>query len=308
MDHNYRASLGGEHEGFQDMYTSGRRPTGVYIPRFRNVGNDVRKYFIRGFAYAAGGSRRTGQDGAGLFGAELKEALSKPGVWDLWMTGMGECLPYYENFKALSKQKKDEWGMPEIIIDCEYKENELTIKLFQTIALTVSAVGAFTIAVFSIANWWQQRRHNRFSLRPIVTFWNRFSVDIPEAGVWIHNFGEGPAFITKVEYFLDEKPLEGGAAAFDDLIWAEGVLPEAVIRSTIWPGKCIPARADDKFLTLKNPAEGADRIRMINFVKRIAMRIEYTSIYQENFVKTWVGSAAYRGQVDSIPEEGPLKG
>ncbi len=127
MDHNYRASLGGIHEGFQDSYYYGRKPTGVYLPRFRNVGNDVQKDFTRGFAYAAGGSRRTGQQPEELYGAAFKEAYTKPGVWGLWMTGMGECLPYYENNISLSKDKKDAWGMPEIVIDCEYKENELAM-------------------------------------------------------------------------------------------------------------------------------------------------------------------------------------
>ena len=43
------------------------------------------------------------------------------------MTGMGECLPYYENKVILSKDKKDAWGIPQLKIDCEYKGNELTM-------------------------------------------------------------------------------------------------------------------------------------------------------------------------------------
>lgn len=125
MDHNYRGSLGGMHEGFQDQYYYGRKPTGVYLPRFRNVGTDVQKNFIRGYAFAAGGSRRTGNVTDEQFGANYKAALTKPGVWDLWMTGMGECLPYAENKVTLSQDKVDEWGMPLIQIDFEFKENEL---------------------------------------------------------------------------------------------------------------------------------------------------------------------------------------
>lgn len=127
MDHNYRASLGGTHEGFQDKYYYGRRPTGVYLPRFRNVGDDQQEEFIRGYAFAAGGSRRTGNVTDEPFGAAYKEALTQPGVWDIWMTGMGECLPYYENKITLSDHKKDEWGMPLIEIDFEFKSNELNM-------------------------------------------------------------------------------------------------------------------------------------------------------------------------------------
>jgi choline dehydrogenase-like flavoprotein len=42
----------------------------------------------------------------------------------LWMTGMGECLPYFENKVTLSPDQKDAWDMPLLQIDCEYKANE----------------------------------------------------------------------------------------------------------------------------------------------------------------------------------------
>ena len=43
------------------------------------------------------------------------------------MTGMGECLPYYENKVTLTRDTMDAWGMPLLDIDCEYKENELNM-------------------------------------------------------------------------------------------------------------------------------------------------------------------------------------
>ncbi|RYE17771.1 MAG: GMC family oxidoreductase, partial [Sphingobacteriales bacterium] len=127
MDHNYRGHVNGEFHGLQDKYYYGRRPTGVYIPRFRNVGSNVEKDFLRGYAFAAGGSRRTGNVGEETIGAAFKDALTEPGVWDIWMNGMGECLPYHENKVTLSQTKKDEWGIPELEIDCEYKGNELAM-------------------------------------------------------------------------------------------------------------------------------------------------------------------------------------
>ncbi|MES1226989.1 MAG: GMC family oxidoreductase, partial [Bacteroidota bacterium] len=87
----------------------GRRPTGIYIARFRNVGTDVQKNFIRGFAIAAGGQRSLGNDEADTIGAAYKENITEPGPWSMWMTGMGECLPYFENKITLSKDKKDAW-------------------------------------------------------------------------------------------------------------------------------------------------------------------------------------------------------
>ncbi|HSJ66099.1 MAG TPA: GMC family oxidoreductase [Anditalea sp.] len=127
MDHNYRASLGGQFTGLQNKYHFGNRPTGVYIPRFRNLGDDKQDKYVRGFAFAAGGSRRSGRFEDVPFGATLKAAASEASVWDLWMTGMGECLPYYENKISLSSIEKDSWDMPKIEIDCEYKDNEINM-------------------------------------------------------------------------------------------------------------------------------------------------------------------------------------
>ena len=40
------------------------------------------------------------------------------------LTGFGECLPYHENKVSLNFNKMDIWGMPTLVIDCEWKENE----------------------------------------------------------------------------------------------------------------------------------------------------------------------------------------
>ena len=129
MDHNYRGRIYGEYEGFEDQYYYGRRPTGTYIPRFRNFGNDKQENFIRGYAFSCGASRRTGnvKEGDDPIGASFKEKITDVGPWQIGMTGMGECLPYYDNQVSLSKDKKDEWGMPLLEIDCEYKENEVNM-------------------------------------------------------------------------------------------------------------------------------------------------------------------------------------
>ena len=127
MDHNYRGHINAQHDGYEDSYYYGRRPTGVYVPRFRNVNNDVQKDFVRGYAIAAGGSRWSQYVPDDTIGGDFKDALAEPGTWGIWMNGMGECLPYYENKVELSKTQKDAWGIPELEIDCEYKANELAM-------------------------------------------------------------------------------------------------------------------------------------------------------------------------------------
>jgi choline dehydrogenase-like flavoprotein len=127
MDHNYRGRLSASFDGMLDKYYYGRRPAAGYIPRFRNFGDDKRSEYLRGFSYSLGASRGRGNvpDDMKPFGAEYKEKLTEVGPWRVWMTGMGEHLPYYDNYVALSNEKTDKWGIPLLEISCEYKENEL---------------------------------------------------------------------------------------------------------------------------------------------------------------------------------------
>lgn len=130
MDHHFRCGAGGKVQGYEDKYIYGRRPTGIYIPRFRNIYDDKRDY-LRGFGYQGGAGRGRGLHVAELtIGADLKEALSQPSDdWSISITGFGEMLPYHENKIRLSKTKKDKWGLPVLDMDVEIKENEKKMRL-----------------------------------------------------------------------------------------------------------------------------------------------------------------------------------
>lgn len=130
MDHHFRCGAGGTVEGFEDKYLYGRRPTGIYIPRFRNIYDDKRDY-IRGFGYQGGAGRGRGQHVAEMtIGADLKEALSQPSDnWSISITGFGEMLPYHDNRISLSKTLKDKWGLPVLDMDVEIKDNEKKMRV-----------------------------------------------------------------------------------------------------------------------------------------------------------------------------------
>jgi choline dehydrogenase-like flavoprotein len=129
MDHHFRLGASGNMEGFEDKYYFGRRPTGIYIPRFRNIGNDKRDY-IRGFGYQGAASREGwGRNVAEMnIGADFKDALCEPGAWTMGITAFGETLPYHENKVTVDKTKKDKWGLNVLAIDAEIKENELKMR------------------------------------------------------------------------------------------------------------------------------------------------------------------------------------
>ncbi|ODS79191.1 MAG: GMC family oxidoreductase [Cytophagaceae bacterium SCN 52-12] len=129
MDHHLAAGANGSFEGLEDKYYFGRRANGIYIPRYRNWGNDKRDY-LRGFGYQGGGhrtnwSRGTSEKG---FGAAFKDSLSQPGPWRMNLGGFGEMLPDEKNRMTLSADKKDKWGLPLVVFDAAYGENELKMR------------------------------------------------------------------------------------------------------------------------------------------------------------------------------------
>ena len=125
MDHHFRTGATGKIDGYEDKYYYGRRPNGIYIPRFQNLFGDKRDY-IRGFGYQGGASRTNWTEKVAELGlgAELKEAMSEPGDWTIGITAFGEILPYHNNRIYLSRDKKDKWGLPVLVTDCEIKDNE----------------------------------------------------------------------------------------------------------------------------------------------------------------------------------------
>ncbi|MFK7979307.1 MAG: GMC oxidoreductase [Saprospiraceae bacterium] len=127
MDHTYRVGAMGKVEGFEDKYYKGKRPNGIYIPRYVNI-NEATKSdkFVRGFGFQGGAGRAGWGAGANQesFGAAFKDGLMKPGPWEFFITGFAECLPYHENKVTLDRDKLDKWGRPTLKIDCEYKANE----------------------------------------------------------------------------------------------------------------------------------------------------------------------------------------
>ncbi|CAN5801838.1 GMC family oxidoreductase [soil metagenome] len=122
MDHHKGLSISASVEGFEDSYYYGRRPTGIYIPRFRNIGKES-SGFLRGYHFGGGASRGRQQHEAAM-GADLKDALTEPGAWGISIYAFGETLPYADNRVTLNYNKKDPWGRPTITIDCEFKDNE----------------------------------------------------------------------------------------------------------------------------------------------------------------------------------------
>lgn len=122
--HNYRGKGSAEYEGFKDKKTDGRNPTNSYIPRFRNLfKRDMQ--FLRGYAIGISGSRGYEPD-TSVIGDQLRSNLLNPplGNWHVGSWMMGECVPLEKNHVRLHPDLKDKYGIPQLIVSCEWSEND----------------------------------------------------------------------------------------------------------------------------------------------------------------------------------------
>lgn len=124
--HNYRARISAQFDGLSDVNSYGGRPTSSYIPRFRNVKKQETD-FLRGYAATFWGGRSSRGNSEG-FGEELKSKLMSKeeqlGPWYVGAQFMGETIPKESNFVSLSKDLKDEWGVPQLNISIDYDDND----------------------------------------------------------------------------------------------------------------------------------------------------------------------------------------
>ena len=153
MDHLSKAGARAVAPGMLDEYVIGRRPTGTYVPRFRNLGTkDGKLGFVRGYGIQAGASRASWARGGAEpgFGPELKERLRTPGPWRVSMQGYCECLPRHENYIDLDPERKDRWGVPIPRIHCGWSDNERAMRedLKQQAAEMLSASGCTDVETY----------------------------------------------------------------------------------------------------------------------------------------------------------------
>lgn len=123
--HNYRAGMSGEFDGFEDSYYKVSKPSECIMPNFRNVYKRDTD-FVGGYVIFSGGyrSRVSEESLPQAIGAEFKEAMSRPGKWGAYMYMQGETIPKESNHVRLSKDQKDQWGIPLLITSVDYDDND----------------------------------------------------------------------------------------------------------------------------------------------------------------------------------------
>ena len=123
--HEYRGNITATLDGYDDKYEYGRKPTAAMLPNFRNVYKQEMD-FLRGYMVHYSASRPNWQQGYGKegIGVEFKNELIDPGGWSIYMMMQGETIPIEKNHVRLSKDQKDDWGIPLLITSIDYSEND----------------------------------------------------------------------------------------------------------------------------------------------------------------------------------------
>ncbi|PWJ54996.1 choline dehydrogenase-like flavoprotein [Dyadobacter jejuensis] len=121
--HNYSGRVTADYDGLHDFYADGRRPTGGYIPRFRNV-DQQETDFLRGYSVSFGSQKKDKPKND--WGVDLKNNLlgtSREG-WAIGMQMMGETIPKEHNWVRLDENRTDDWGIPLLKMSVDFDEND----------------------------------------------------------------------------------------------------------------------------------------------------------------------------------------
>ncbi len=122
---NYRASVTASMDGFLDRYYFGRNPTELILANYRNLHQQETDY-KGGFTTFMGAYRHQhpAEKPVGEIGSDYKDSLTEPGGWQVYMYLQGETIPKESNHVRLSKDQKDQWGIPLLITSVEYDDND----------------------------------------------------------------------------------------------------------------------------------------------------------------------------------------
>ena len=124
--HIYRGHSGGKIDRFDDKYVYGKNPTEPILANYRNLKEQDMDY-VGGFTTFCGAYRvrkTRNPDSDVQIGADFKHALSEAGDWYIYMYMQGETIPKETNRVFLSTEKKDQWGIPLLVTDVGYDDND----------------------------------------------------------------------------------------------------------------------------------------------------------------------------------------
>ena len=126
MDHANTLSAIALMPGFEAHTTFGNRPTGVVIPRYRNLDAMDGQGHTRGFSFQGGALQSgwtLGKREAGV-GADYKNKLREAGMWRVVLVGFADCVPRASNRLTLNGAQVDSNGLPQLNVEFAFGKEE----------------------------------------------------------------------------------------------------------------------------------------------------------------------------------------
>ena len=126
MDHANTLSAIALMPGFEAHTTFGNRPTGVVIPRYRNLDAMDGQGHTRGFSFQGGALQSgwtRGKREAGV-GADYKNKLREAGMWRVVLVGFADCVPRASNRLTLNRAQVDSNGLPQLNVEFAFGNEE----------------------------------------------------------------------------------------------------------------------------------------------------------------------------------------
>jgi choline dehydrogenase-like flavoprotein len=124
MDHVMGGGAIGEfpEQAVKPSLSGPNRPSGFYVPRFRNVPGALSKAFLRGYGFQGRGHSDFDYLAPG-FGEAYKKSVLAP-LTTVRLTGFGESLGRWENYVEIDPAVRDTFGIPVLRMHVAYGENE----------------------------------------------------------------------------------------------------------------------------------------------------------------------------------------
>jgi choline dehydrogenase-like flavoprotein len=126
MDHANTLSSMALMPGFEKHTSFGNRPTGVVIPRYRNLDAMDGQGHTRGFSFQGGALQSgwtRGKREAGV-GADYKNKLKETGMWRVVLVGFADCVPRQTNRLTLNRAEVDSNGLPQLNVEFAFGKEE----------------------------------------------------------------------------------------------------------------------------------------------------------------------------------------
>ena len=147
--------MGGKINGFTDGYIFGRNPTDTIIANYRNL-DKMDADFKGGYTTFAGAYReRNDQSSTNeTIGSGYKAAMQEPGGWRVYAYLQGETIPKEKNHVRLSPDKKDPFGMPQLMASVGYDDNDdkLVKDFLEQTTLMFEKAGVYDISLMIIVS------------------------------------------------------------------------------------------------------------------------------------------------------------